>query len=142
MKIYNRPAFTFGVFCAGMLLLFALGVIPADWWQWALAVVLSVRYLYIGLKSDGGAAEAVHRDYHETAVKLYGKYALLKINLPIFLLAVFFGAGLFVRLTFDVAVPGGIGIVFCVLLTISVLYSVGLDRTIRSAIEAEKNDSQ
>lgn len=142
MKIYNRPAVAFGVFCAGMLLLFALGVIPADWWQWVFAAVLSARYLYIGLKSDGGAAEAVRQRYHETAVKLYGKYARLKTNLPILLLAVFFSAGLFVRLVFDVAVPGGIGIIFCVLFTISVLYSVGLDRTIRSAIEAERNDSQ
>ncbi len=143
MKIYNKSAFTFGVFCAGALLFFALGVIAVEWWQWAITIAISSRYLYIGLsKTASENTNAIHQHYHETAVKLYGKYALIKANLPVILLAVFFSVALFVRFVFDIITPVSVAIIFCILLTISVLYSIGLERNIKNTIINEKESDR
>lgn len=139
MKIYNKPAFAFGLFCAGGLLIFALGIISVDWWQWVLTIAISGRYLYIGLSKN---ANAIHQHYNETAVKLYGKYALVKTNLPVILVVIFFGIALFIRFVFDIVTPVSIATIFCILLTISVAYSIGLDRTIQNAIKNEMDESQ
>ncbi|MCI9120578.1 MAG: hypothetical protein HFG00_03500 [Oscillibacter sp.] len=138
MKIYNKQAFVFGIFCAGGLLFFALGVIPADWWQWGITLAIAGRYLYLGLSKTAGEQEAaIGQKYKETAVKLYGKYAFLKTHLPIFLLAAFFVTALAVRFVFD-CVPVWFAAVFCVVLMLSAAYSMGLERSIRNAVINEK----
>lgn len=143
MRIYNKSAFAFGVFCGCALLLFAFGIIPADWWQWLLTLAVSGRCLYIGLsKTAGENADIVRQRHDETAVRLYGKYALIKTNLPIILLVVFFGAGLFIRLVFDVVIPVGAAVVFCLLLTLSVPYSIGLERDIRNTILSDSQEQR
>ena len=143
MRIYNKSAFAFGLFCAGGLLIFALGIISADWWQWVLTIAISGRYLYIGLsKTAYDNANVIHQHYNETAVKLYGKYALVKTNLPIILLVIFFGGALFFCFFFDIVTPVSIAAVFCVLLTVSVAYSIGLDRRIQNTIKSEMDESQ
>lgn len=143
MKIYNKSAFIFGLFCAGGVLFFTLGIISVDWWQWLLTIAISGRYLYIGLsKTANERADVIHQHYNETAIKLYGKYVRIKTNLPIILLVAFFGVALFVRFVFDVVTPVGIAIAFCVLLTISVMYSIGLERNIKNTILAEETDPQ
>ena len=136
MKIHCKPAFASGLLCAGGLLLFASGIIAAEWWQWVFTIAISARYLFTGLsKSAAENADALHRHYSETAVALYGKYALIKTNLPLILLAVFLGAALFLRFAFDLVTPASAAAVFCVLLTVSAAYSIGLDRTIQKTIQ-------
>ena len=143
MKIYNKSAFLFGAFCACALLLFALGIIEVEWWQWVITIAISGRYLYVGLsKTASENANTIHQNYKETATQLYGKYALVKANLPIILLVIFFGVALLIRFVFDIATPVGIAIVFCILLTITVAYSIGLDRNIKNAIKNEMDSSQ
>ncbi len=143
MKIYNKPMFMFGVFCAGALLFFASGIIAAEWWQWAITIIISGRYLYIGLSRTASEnATTIHQYHNETAVKLYGKYALAKTNLPIILLVVFFGVALFIRFVFDIITPVSIAILFCILLTISVIYSIGLEQNIKNTIINEKKTAQ
>ena len=143
MKIYNKSAFLFGVFLAGALFVFALGIISVDWWQWVIITAFSGKYLYAGLsKTANENANTIRRSYKETASKLYGKYALIKTNLPMILLAIFFGAALFIRYAFDIVTPVGIAIIFCILLTSSVAYSIGLDRNIKKAIAQKKGINQ
>ena len=143
MKIYNKSEFLFGVFCACALPLFALGIIKVDWWQWIITIAISGRYLYTGLSETASEnSNTIHQHYNDTAVKLYGKYALIKTNLPIILLVIFFGVALIIRFVFDIVTPVIIAIAFCILLTISVAYSIGIDRNIKNAIENEMNSSQ
>lgn len=143
MRIYNKSAFAAGIFCGCALLLFACGIISADWRQWLLTLAVSGRYLYMGLSRTASEnAELVRRHHAETAVRLYGKYALVKTNLPIILFVGFFGVGLFLRLVFDLLTPVPAAILFCMLLTVSVFYSIGLEREIRDTILAEDADSQ
>lgn len=143
MKICNKAAFAFGVLCAGALTLFALGVIPADWWQWVITIAFAGKLLHVGLSETASQKEAsIRQHYKQTAIKLYGKYALVKINLPLILLAVFFGAALFTRFVLTLVTPVSVGVAFCILLTLSVVYSISLDRTICSTIETEMGLSQ
>ena len=144
MKIYNKSAFWFGVFCAGALLIFASGVVSADWWQWIITTAISGRYLYLGLsKTANENVNTVSQHYHKTAVKLYGKYAFFKTNLPVILLIIFFVPALFARFAFDLVTPVEIAVVFCILLTISVAYSIGLEREIKKAIlDGEEIDQE
>lgn len=143
MKIYNKSAFAFGVLCAGGLLLFALGIISAAWWQWVLTIGISCRYLYVSLsKTASDYADAIRQHYNEAAISLYGKYALIKTNLPIILLAVFFSVALFIRFAFDIVTPVSAAIIFCILLTFSVAYSIGLDRNIQNTIKNEMDSVQ
>ena len=136
MRIYNRRAFALGMFCA--FASFALGILRADWWQWAAAAALSGRCFYSSLsKEENERTETVRRRYRETAVKLYGRYAWVRLNLPWILLVGFFVPALFIRLAFDLTTPVGAAIGFCVFLTVSVLYSVGADRAVKDAIEKE-----
>lgn len=138
MKIYNKHEFALGVVCAGALVLFTLGIPRVDWWQWAVTAVIAGGSLYRGLsKEESERAETVRRRYRETSVKLYGRYAWARLNLPWLLLIGFFAPALFVRLAFDRTTPVGIAVGFCVLLTVSVLYSVGADRAVRDAVEKE-----
>ncbi len=143
MKTYNKSAFALGLSCAGGLLLFALGIISVDWWQWVLTIVISCRYLYVGLsKTASDYADAIHRRYNEIAIKLYGKYALIKINLPIILLVAFFSVALFIRFAFDIMTPVGFATAFFILLTVSAAYSIGLDRSIQDTIKNEIDSTQ
>jgi hypothetical protein len=143
MRIYNRSAFAFGVFCGCALLFFAFDIIQADWWQWLITLAISGRYLYVGLsKTASENANVVRQRHDETAVRLYGKYALVKTNLPIILLAAFFGVALFIRFAFDITTPVSVAVVFCILLTVSVLYSISLERNIKDAILAEEANSK
>lgn len=143
MIIYNKSAFAFGVLCAGGLLLFALGIVSAAWWQWVLTIVISCRYLYVGLsKTASDHADAICQHYNEAAIRLYGKYALIKTNLPIILLAAFISVALFIRFAFDIVTPVSVAIVFCILLTISVAYSIGLNQNIQNTIKNEMDSVQ
>ncbi len=138
MRIYNKSAFLFGILCVGGLFLFALDIISVDWWQWVLAIAISCRYLYVGLsKTANKQAAAIRQSYKETAIMLYGKYALVKTNLPIILTVSFFGIALFIRVAFDFITSVGVVTIFCILLTISVVYSISLDRTIQNTIRDE-----
>ena len=82
-------------------------------------------------------AAAIRQSYKETAIMLYGKYALVKTNLPIILTVSFFGIALFIRVAFDFITSVGVVTIFCILLTISVVYSISLDRTIQNTIRDE-----
>ncbi len=139
MKIFNQSAFIFGLFCAGGLILFALGIVSVHWWQWIFTIALAGRYLYIGLsESASKKADTIHRHYHETAIKLYGKLYRVKTNLPWILLIVFSGSALWSRLAFDKTIPVGAAVAFCVLLTISAAYSLGIEREIKKTIERQQ----
>lgn len=143
LKIYNTSMLISGVFCAGALLFFASGIIAVEWWQWVITIAISGRYLYTGLSRTTSENVNIIRQHHnETAVKLYGKYALAKTNLPIILFVVFFGVALFIRFVFDIITPVSIAILFCILLTISVIYSIGLEQNIKNTIINEKKTAQ
>lgn len=143
MKIYNKSAFVFGVSCAGALLLFALGVIAVEWWQWVITIVISGRYLYIGLsKTANENAHFIRQHYRETTISLYGKYAHIKTNLPFILLAIFLLVVLFAQFFLDIVTPNSVAIIFNILLIISLLYSSHLDRNIKSTIMNEKENTQ
>lgn len=143
MKIYNKSAFIFGMFCVGALLFFALGIVAVKWWQWVITIAISSKYLYTGLsKTASENANTIRQYYNETAIRLYGKYALIRTKLPIILLAVFFSTALFIRFVFDVITPVSVTTIFCILLTISVIYSICLERNIKNTIVNEKETTQ
>lgn len=141
MKIYNRSAFIGGIICAGAFPLFALGIIEADWWQWMISIAITARLLYIGLSEPGSKqAQKVSEHYKETAVALYGKHYVYKTYLPVVLMAVFFPIALILRFGFDFYLPVWLYVVFVFVLTLSVAYSIGIERSIREHIEASISD--
>lgn len=145
MEIYDKLDFVFGLLCAGVLLLFAFGVIPAAWPQWALAAAFAGKYLYTSLSRRANQdARTVQTHYRETAVRLFGTYALVKVNLPYLLLLAFLSVMLVGRFAFDTVMPAGAAGAFCVLLAFSAAYSMGLNRSIKNAIlsEAERPREQ
>lgn len=143
MKIYNKSAFAFGIFCAIGLIFFALDIISVDWWLWIIVIAVSGKHLYLGLSETANQKEDIIRQcYHETAVKLYGKFYRIKTNLPTILLIVFFVPALFIRFAFDRTTPVGIAVAFCILLTISVAYSIGIEKNIKNFILEERQESQ
>ena len=135
MKIYNRTAFSFGLCCACLLPVYALGIIDADWWQWGFTAAVAARYLYAGLsKSANGHADVIQKRFNETAVGLYGKYALVKVDLPCIMLGVFLCGAIFAYIAFNVVTPGWVCGIFCVLLVLSAAYSLGLEKKIKDAV--------
>ena len=140
MKIYNKSAFITGVICAGSIPLLLLGVIPSGFIQWALSLVITSRYLYIGLSPDASRDyETVSSRYKETAIALYGRHYYWKTGLPLFLLAGFFLPALVLRYGFEIYTPAWLAVLFNIALTISVFYSIGLNRKIRETIRQNNN---
>lgn len=136
MKVYNKGAFLTGVVCAGALLLFAIDVLHADWWQWLISIAITVRLLYIGLTEEGSRqAKKVEDHYAETAASLHGKHHSLKTNLPWILVIVFYPIALFLRFAFEIYLPIWMHVGFVILLTVAAAYSIGIERSIREYIE-------
>ena len=138
MKIYNRRAFLLGLGCSCALLLFALEVIRADWWQWLFMAAIAGKFLYTGLsKRESDRQERIGKNYKRVSQNLLGRYAFLKINLPWLTLAVFLAVAIPIRYLLDVAIPGGITVAVLLFATASLFYSIGLQRQIVAQIEAE-----
>ena len=140
MKIYNKKWFLWGITFLVPLPLFAFGIIKADWYQWFLSVGLSAKFLYAGLSKQGSERQNnIEKNYQSVSRELFGKYAWIKINLPWLQIGGFFGAALLVRFLFDAVIPLWIVICFAIILTVSVFYSIGLDREIADYIDKELN---
>ena len=69
--------------------------------------------------------------------ELFGKYAGVKTNLPWFTLGGFFIVTLLIRFLCGIVIPVWIAVCFVIVLTLSVFYSIGLDRRIQEQIEQE-----
>ena len=139
MKIYNRAAFSFGMCCACVLVFSALGIIDAAWWQLGLTAGVAARYLYGALaKAANEHADVIQKRFDETAVRLYGKRALVKIDLPGVLLGVFLCGALLVQIIFDRAAPAWACGVFSVLLVLSAACSLGLEKKVKDAVLSEE----
>jgi len=124
MKIYNVKYFIWGIIFLIPLPLFAFGSIKADWWQWMLSIGISLKYLSVGLsKSENERQEKIEKNYQGVSQKLFGKYVIIKTNLPWVITGSFSSITLFVRFVFDVIIPVWIVVCFVIVLTISVFYS-------------------
>ncbi|MFA9423237.1 MAG: hypothetical protein ACERLG_06650 [Sedimentibacter sp.] len=141
MKIYNKSAFFAGVFCACLLPLFALDILHADLWQWLISIAISTKLLYVGLSKAGSERDKIIKEkYKETAITLNGRFYYLKTNLPWIIMGAFFIITLTLRLVLYVFLPTWMGVVFLILLAISVAYSIGIDRGIYKYIYSQKNE--
>ena len=139
MKIYHKNALILGIICSFSIPLLILEVIPSGIFQWIISLAITGRFLYIGLSKEG------HQDnqklstyYKETAVSLYGKYYFLKTDLPLILLAGFFVPALLLRLIFDIATPVWVAVLFVMILTAAVIYSIDVNRKIKEYIRQNK----
>ena len=142
MKIYNVKYFIWGIIFLIPLPLFAFGSIKADWWQWMLSIGISLKYLSVGLsKSENERQEKIEKNYQGVSQKLFGKYVIIKTNLPWVITGSFFSITLFVRFVFDVIIPVWIVVCFVIVLTISVFYSIGIERKIAEYIDKESNSN-
>ena len=142
MKIYNVKYFIWGIIFLIPLPLFAFSSIKADWWQWMLSIGISLKYLSVGLsKSENERQEKIEKNYQGVSQKLFGKYVIIKTNLPWVITGSFFAITLFVRFVFDVIIPVWIVVCFVIVLTISVFYSIGIERKIAEYIDNESNSN-
>lgn len=142
MKIYNIKYFIWGIIFLIPLPLFAFGSIKADWWQWLLSIGISVKYLSVGLsKLENERQERIEKNYQGVSQKLFGKYVIIKTNLPWIITGSFFVITLFIRFVFDVIIPVWIAVFFVIVLTISVFYSIGIERKIAEYIDKESNST-
>lgn len=66
---------------------------------------------------------------------------IIKTNLPWVITGSFFSITLFVRFVFDVIIPVWIVVCFVIVLTISVFYSIGIERKIAEYIDKESNSN-
>ena len=140
MKIYNVKYFIWGIIFLIPLPLFAFGSIKADWWQWLLSIGISVKYLSVGLsKSENERQERIEKNCQGVSQKLFGKYVIIKTNLPWIITGSFFVIALFIRFVFDVIIPVWIAVCFVIVLTISVFYSIGVERKIAEYIDKKSN---
>lgn len=140
MRLYHPIPFFAGLLFTAALLLFVLGVIPAEWWEWLLSGALAVKYLQMGLtESDHGLIRS--QQDRNTAIALHGSHYALKLHLPLLLLSVFFPAALLARALFDLVLPVWAAVVFVLALALSVAYSIGIDRSIRAQIAARKSQT-
>ena len=138
MKIYHKKYFVWGIIFLLPLPLFAFGAVEADWWQWALSIGLSAKFLCAGLsRREGERQENIEKNYRRVSRELFGRYAPIKTNLPWFIAGGFFAAALAVRYLLDVVIPVWIAACFVVVLAVSVFYSIGLDREITARIDQE-----
>ncbi|WP_125140712.1 hypothetical protein [Clostridium transplantifaecale] len=140
MKIYHKNYFVFGFISLCALPLFALNIIKADWWQWGITLAISAKFLYVGLsKPESEQQSRIEKNYRRVSQELYGKYAVVKTNLPLVILVAFFTITLFIRLVFNIVIPACIVVCFLIVLTVSVFYSIGLDRKIKEHIDNDTN---
>lgn len=136
MKINNKFDFCFGVFGAFMLVLFTLDIIPVEWWQYLIVIVISARFIYHGLSASATKHQQKGNAYFkETAAALFGEHYYFKTNLPWIMLFAFFSLALILRFGFEIWLPVWIHILFVVLLTVAVFYSMGINRKIAEEIE-------
>ncbi len=139
MKIYDKRAFAMGLLCAGSIPLLILDIIPSDPLQWVLSLTITGHFLYMGLsKEESEKEQAVGKYFKETAVSLHGKYYFVKTNLPLILLAAFFVPALLLRWIWDIVLPVWVAVVFVMVLTVSVAYSIGINRQIREHIDQRR----
>ena len=136
MKIYHKGFFLCGILFLLPLPLFALGVMEADLWQWFLSIGLSAKFLFAGLsKREAQRQSNIENNYQRVSRERFGKYAWMKTNLPWLIAGFFFIAALLIRCLFDVVIPVWVAVCFVIALTISVFYSLGLNRDIVEHIE-------
>ena len=142
MKIYNKSSFFSGLFFLATLVIFMLDIVHADWWQWIICFMACINLLYIALSKDGSRYnDIINQKYKETAVKLYGKYYMVKTNLPIIIIVVFLLLAYLIRVKFDFIIPIWGWFLFIFISTVATAYSIGLDRSIKKYIgDNIKND--
>ena len=142
MKIYNKKYFIWGIIFFIPLPLFVFGVIKAELYQWFLSIGLSAKFLFAGLsKQESERQDNIENNYQSVSQKLFGKYAWIKTNLPWFITGGFFTVTLLIRFLFDIVIPAWIAVCFVIVLTISVFYSIGLNREITEYIDKETNSN-
>ena len=140
MKIYNKKSFVWGIVFLCPAVLFALGIVEADWWQWLITLALSAKFLYPAFSKDENARQnKIESRFESVSKELYGKNVKIKLDLPWILTIGFFAAALFVRLVFDTVIPVGLIICFAIALPISAMYSIGLNREIVKHIDEERD---
>ena len=68
---------------------------------------------------------------------MYGKHYYLKTNLPLIMMGVFYPIALILRFICQIWLPIWVWVLFTVLLTVAVVYSMGINRDIVQKIEEE-----
>ena len=143
MKIYHKSSFITGALFAGLLLLFALNILHGSWWQWLFSGALAAKYLYNGLSASADQRNRkLQQHYRETATTLYGRHYALKENLPLLLVAVYLGVGLFLRFVLEIWLPDWFHVVFVLALLVSAFYSIGVQKAITDRIDSMTDDTQ
>ena len=141
MKIHNKHSFICGLLFLCALPLFALGIIEVDWWQWIVTIAISGKFLYTGLsESENRRQERIANNYQRVSKQLLGRYAAIKVNLPIVILGVFFTAALIARFVFDYIIPIGVVVVVLLAATVALFYTIGVNRQITEYIENEAEE--
>ena len=141
MKIYNKSSFICGLLFLFALPLFALGIIQVDWWQWIVTIAISGKFLYTGLsESENRRQKRIRDNYQRVSKKLLGRYAAIKVNLPILILGVFFAVALIIRFLFDCIIPVGVVVVVLLAATVALFYTIGLNRQITEYIQNEADE--
>ena len=92
-------------------------------------------------KQESERQDNIENNYQSVSQKLFGKYAWIKTNLPWFITGGFFTVTLLIRFLFDIVIPVWIAVCFVIVLTISVFYSIGLNREITEYIDKETNSN-
>ena len=92
-------------------------------------------------KFENERQERIEKNYQGVSQKLFGKYVIIKTNLPWIITGSFFVITLFIRFVFDVIIPVWIAVFFVIVLTISVFYSIGIERKIAEYIDKESNST-
>lgn len=88
-----------------------------------------------------GKVKGSSKNYQGVSQKLFGKYVIIKTNLPWIITGSFFVITLFIRFVFDVIIPVWIAVFFVIVLAISVFYSIGIERKIAEYIDKESNST-
>ena len=142
MKIYHKRSFITGVLFVGLLLLFALDILDGSWWQWFFGGALAAKYLYNGLSASANQRNRkLQQHYRDTATALYGRHYAVKENLPLLLVAVYLGIGLFLRFILEIWLPNWFHVVFVLALLVSTFYSIGVQKAITDHIDNMIDDS-
>ena len=141
MTVCKKTYLGLGIVFLLALLLFSQGGLDADWWQWGITIAVSAKCLYLGLSKTGSVRQAKRaKAFRSVSRQLCGKYAVLKTNLPLVLLAGFSAIALFVRFFLGWVIPVWIAGAFAAVLTVSAFYSIGLSRRILEQIDCGDPD--
>lgn len=136
MKIYNKSDFIMGVSCLCAIPLFVLHIIDVDWWQYFITIAISLAFIYRGLSEKAGERNRIiSENFNATARILYGRFHVIKTNLPWMMALAFFSIAFILRFAFRIWLPIWVHLIFVIGLAASTFYSIGMINSIKADID-------